>query len=84
MDQDLVMAYGVHESVDMYIAVRLLHMINFHTHTLQLMFDLFISASVASHSGGYDAGMSVHPHSVSSFEHAVSGNGLQDGNAILG
>ena len=65
-----IMSYGTCEAYVLAPKVKP----RIHAHTLQLIFDLFETASVASDSGGYYASMSVDPHSICSLKHAISSN----------
>ena len=51
MHKHHIVAGRIHKSVNMNIAVRLLHVINIHTHSLQFVFYLFESALVAAYTG---------------------------------
>ena len=51
MNQNHIIAYCVHQSVNMDIAIRLLHMVYFYSHAFKLIFYLRIPAGIAPGSG---------------------------------
>ena len=48
MNKDLVMTNCVHNTINVDVAIRLLHMINSNAHTLKLSFNLLIAAAIAA------------------------------------
>ena len=83
MHKNFIVAQRIHQAIYMYVAVRLLHMPNFNSHSLKLCFDLLISAFITTTSGRYNTSMSVHPHCISSFKHAIACNCLNNRNSYL-